>query len=345
MLLRQTKYIAVAFLLSGAMVVSPLPSFAQQPQGSVSVVTLKVVHTPGGQKVMLPSRQQVPLPGAGVNGRSVDIYMGGEGGYWYVDKNGENFDLTPYVEKITVNQSDGSSNSNNESSNSNDGGSDAAAAAGAGAMAGAAAGAAYNEYQSEYQVPYGFAVVGGGAAGQPYYTGADGNNVNINSSNSTNISPYTDNLRKQEQWYQQQRDGNPRRFQQASGMSNPFVNKAQPASRGPFAGGPPGGGMDASQGRGPFGGHGPFGGQGGGGPFAGKSGPPGMGSTGTNGFSGPPSGGPFGGKGGPPGMGGGANGFSGPRSGGPPAGGPSGKMPAGGPPSGGPPGGRLPGPR
>jgi hypothetical protein len=339
--------------------------FAQSNGSSVSVVTLRTTTGQNGQQmVVAPSQQLLPLPGAGVNGNSVDIYIGAQGGYWYVDRNGQNFDLTPYVQSMNVstgtNTYSSSNSSNNNSSgnssgngNSNNGSNygETAAAAGLGAMAGAAAGTAYSDYNNQYSVPYGVAVFSGG--GQPYYTGANGANVNLSNTSSATINAYGNNLAQQERWYAQQQQANPQRFQQWQGAKshhNPFVARSnspgasEAASSFRSHGGPGGGPFarregsvdpSAAGGGGPFHGNRPSGG-----PFS-KGVPGGEPGAGGN----MPTGGPFGGgrgpSGGPFAGGGGMPGGGSMPSGGPPMmRGGGGGIPSGGPPM----GGGFPGP-
>lgn len=138
---------------------------SESPQ--VSVVTLQTQPGPGGtQMVVTPKGMVVPLPGPGVNASVVPIYIGANGGYWYVDKNNQQVDLTPAVRAMQANatMSQQATNvpqyapqpqqvtNNYNSSGQSSGGSalGTAAAAGLGAMAGTAM------TQSYYNnVPYG----------------------------------------------------------------------------------------------------------------------------------------------------------------------------------------------
>ncbi|MBX9692269.1 MAG: hypothetical protein K2Z81_07795, partial [Cyanobacteria bacterium] len=167
---------------------------------TVSMVTLKTSKKHGKQMVIIPSGQELALPGPGTSGDSVTVFIGSQGGYWYMDKNGENFDLTPYVSELTVNASQGKSNSsssnNDSSSGSNSNTGDTATAAGLGAAAGAAAGYAYAEYNDQYDIPYGAAVVAGGD-GRPYYSAANGNPVYVNNQ-AVNVNGGSTNLAKQQ---------------------------------------------------------------------------------------------------------------------------------------------------
>src|SRR5947207_7021247 len=75
-------------------------SASAQGQPNVSVVNLQVQPGNGGQMVVTPRGLLVPLPGAGVNGNILQLYMGSGGGFWYTDRNGQNVDLTSYVQQV-----------------------------------------------------------------------------------------------------------------------------------------------------------------------------------------------------------------------------------------------------
>lgn len=169
-------------------------------QPDVAEVTLHVQPGPnGGQLVLTPKGMLVPLPGAGVNGNVVQIYMGSGGGYWYVDRNGQNEDLTqavnfyrqrmgqaqgqmpqatppqyaPYPQQQNITQTTGSSGSGTGTAVAS------AAAAGLGAMAGAAmTGLYYNN------VPYGTPMYYG-SGGRPYYY-ENGHGVFVNQDGDLN---------------------------------------------------------------------------------------------------------------------------------------------------------------
>ncbi|MBA4074700.1 MAG: hypothetical protein C0508_06620, partial [Cyanobacteria bacterium PR.023] len=157
----------------------PGPQAGEAPQ--VSVVTLQTQPGPGGtQMVVTPKGMVVPLPGPGVNASVVPIYIGANGGYWYVDKNNQQVDLTPAVRAMQANatmsqpattvpqyapQPQQVTNNYNSSGQQSSGTSalGTAAAAGLGAMAGTAM------TQSYYNnVPYG-TPIHYGAAAVPYY--------------------------------------------------------------------------------------------------------------------------------------------------------------------------------
>ncbi len=183
---------------------------AQSPNNpNVSVVQLMVQPGPtGGQMVLTPRGFLVPLPGPGVNGNTIDLYFGANGGYWYVDKNGKTNDITSYVNQVraqsakmptaqapqyapapaynnynyssnpngSISNTSTASSGTSSSSSSNSGGGAAsalgtAAAAGVGAMAGASM-AHYNN------VPYGTPLYYHN--NNPYYNGVDGKGVFVN---------------------------------------------------------------------------------------------------------------------------------------------------------------------
>ncbi len=322
--------------------------WAQSGGSTVSMVTLKTTSAPNGQQMVIaPSGEALPLPGAGVNGSVVDIYMGSQGGYWYVDRYGQNFDLTPYVQQYRAGHeggqnhnstaSTGSSSSSTGSSSSSGSSSHyagTAAAAGAGAMLGTVLGDAINGNNNSnqtgsgyngYGVPYGYPVRA--ANGRAYYTNAEGNNVYVNTGQSVSVTnPQATSLQKQEEWYNQQRRQNPQVYQswqQNTPKENPFVATNSAAGNGEASQGRRGrrfgGQNDDGGGGGPFGGGGRFGRRGSAGaePAAASPGPGG-------------GGGPFAG-GGP---GGDSNGGGRPFAGRRGFGG-NGPDPQGGPPSGG----------
>jgi hypothetical protein len=240
--------LAVSFLsLSFAFTMFVAPSgWAQNSSPNVSMVTLQTTAGQNGQQmVVTPKGMVVPLPGAGVNSPSVDIYMGSQGGYWYTDKTGTNVDLTPYVSRLQGSASKTqapqyapypqTTNVTNNYGSSGSGSSTAAAVGtaaltGAAAFTGAALGSSYNN------VPYGYPVYGGAGAA-PYYRGSNGNNVYVNNSksanvnaaatvNQTNTDVHSTKLQQQSDWYNQQRQANPQQFQswQQNGTGqNPFT--------------------------------------------------------------------------------------------------------------------------
>lgn len=238
--MRLQRYINVS-VLSLAVAISvglsiPRQALAQAP--TVSTVTLQVVPGPqGSQCVITPKGMTVPLPGAGVNSNVVLVYMGSQGGYWYVDKNGQTVDLTAAVQQLQ-----GSAMRSQQvpqyapapyyGSSSGSSGLATAAAAGLGAMTGAAiAGSSYYN-----NVPYGTPVYYP-RGGNPYYVNASGNNVNVEHSttvnNTANVSntAYNDvhanNLQKQQDWYANQHRQQTDQFKawQQNAGNNPFVNE------------------------------------------------------------------------------------------------------------------------
>src|SRR5579883_904423 len=91
--------LAIAVSLSLQMPFQVKAQNSGSPQ--VSVVNLQVVPGQnGGQEVITPKGDLAPLPGGGVAGNVVQIYVGSQGGFWYVDKTGETIDLTPYVKAL-----------------------------------------------------------------------------------------------------------------------------------------------------------------------------------------------------------------------------------------------------
>ena len=210
----------------------------ESPQ--VSVVTLQTQPGPGGtQMVVTPKGMVVPLPGPGVNASVVPIYIGANGGYWYVDKNNQQVDLTPAVRAMQANatmsqqatnvpqyapQPQQVTNNYNSSGQQSSGASalGTAAAAGLGAMAGTAM------TQSYYNnVPYG-TPIHYGAAAVPYYN-QGGKAVYVN--NSTNTANFEQTnayhataVQQQASWYNQQQAAQTaaaKNWQQQT--NNPFV--------------------------------------------------------------------------------------------------------------------------
>ena len=91
-------------LMTSMAVTVPMVSQAVLAQGglpdNVSMVTLNTQMTPAGQTVITPKGYVVPVPGAGVNGPVLQVFMGSKGGFWYVDKNNQQVDLTPTVQRL-----------------------------------------------------------------------------------------------------------------------------------------------------------------------------------------------------------------------------------------------------
>ncbi|MBS2006152.1 MAG: hypothetical protein JST01_03875 [Cyanobacteria bacterium SZAS TMP-1] len=203
----------------------------QQGAPDISTVTLQTQMGPSGQQMVItPKGYVVPLPGSGVNGSSVQIYMAG-GGIWYVDRNNQQVDLTAAVRQMQATMGQNQtpvqppqyapppqqySNSNSGSSQGN-GAMTAAVAGGLGAMAGAAMTSAAYANSSWNNVPYGVPVRYGAAA--PYYN-QGGKPVYIN--NSTEY--HTAAVAEQQNWYKQQQVAQGaawKSWQQP--VANPFV--------------------------------------------------------------------------------------------------------------------------
>ena len=237
----------------------------QQPSGGfdVSAVTLQTQPGPGGtQMVITPKGMVVPLPGPGVNASTVQVYIGSHGGYWYIDKNGQQVDLTPAVQAMQQAslQAPQSTNvpqyapqpqvvNNNyapQQQSSGPGVVGTAAAAGLGAMAGAAI-ASPNYWNG---VPYG-TPIHYGANSMPYYT-QGGKPVYVNASNNVAEVNQVNNqhattLQQQQDWYKHQQSSqtsNWKNWQQQAG-ANPFVRpdyqEGQAIGRNEQAGGSAGG--------------------------------------------------------------------------------------------------------
>jgi hypothetical protein len=232
----------------------PVPSSAQGAP-SVSVVTLQVVPNPnGGESVVTPKGMVVPLPGAGVNSNVVQVYIGSNGGYWYVDRNGQTVDLTAGVMRLQGSASQAAtvpqyapvppaysqSSSSSSSSGSGSGGAAStmvtATAAGLGAMAGAAM-TQPNYYRN---VPYGTPVYYPHGS-TPYYRNTSGNTVNVEHNTDVNANSYdyhANNLQAQQNYYSNQHTQNTAQYkswQQNNVNGNPFVRQdgtAQGAAQG-----------------------------------------------------------------------------------------------------------------
>lgn len=211
-----------------------------QQQPEISMVTLQTQMGPNGQQMVItPKGYTVPLPGTGVNGPAVQIYMGSTGGYWYVDKNNQQVDLTPAVQQMQARMAQAQTqppvqppqyapvpqeySNQGSSSNSGSGAMTAAVAGGLGAMTGAMAGAAIsNSANSWNTIPYGTAVRYGAAA-TPYYN-QGGKPVYINNSSTVNAY-HANNIQQQQNWYKAQQTAqgaNWKAWQQPT--TNPFVS-------------------------------------------------------------------------------------------------------------------------
>lgn len=227
------------------------PAIGQSGAPTVSVVNLQAMPGQGSTMVVTPRGQVVPLPGAGVNGNVVQIYMGSQGGYWYIDKTGQNVDLTQAVMAYR-NAGGGQAapsqyappqyapapvNITNENGSGSSGSSAATTAALAG-MAGMATGAAITAAtQPDYWhgMPYGTPYTYG-AGGHAYYGAQNGNNVMYvnNKSKTNNVavnqnnSVHANNYQNQQQYYQTQvnnKSGNYNSWQQSAGQTNPFTRQ------------------------------------------------------------------------------------------------------------------------
>jgi hypothetical protein len=206
---------------------------------TVSMVTLQVVPGPQGQQqVVTPRGMVVPLPGAGVNSNVVQVYMGSQGGYWYIDRYGQTVDLTAAVQQMRAMTaayqpvpqyapapSQPAQSEQSSSSGGSGGGSAVATAAAAGL--GAMAGSALTNSLYYNNVPYGTPMYYG-AGGRPYYYGAGGNQVYVNRNTTVDNSvenSYAANLQKQQEWYAGHQQRNSEQFQQWQKVEdNPFVN-------------------------------------------------------------------------------------------------------------------------
>jgi hypothetical protein len=228
----------------------------------VSVVTLQTLPGQGGQMVVTPKGMVVPLPGPGVDGSSVQIYIGAQGGYWYVDRDNQQVDLTPAVEAYQRMMASGQlgagpnyqappqyapppqyaeqpqqySSSPPQQSSGNGGGGSSAVAAGVGAMAGSMLGsmagtAMANPYGS---VPYG-TPMHYGANGMYYNNGnkpvyVNNSTKNFNQVNANQVNnQHINSLQQQQNWYHNQQ----------TQQSNQFKNwqnqaKANPSGSNPF---------------------------------------------------------------------------------------------------------------
>jgi len=213
--MKKISLIALAFAAS---IMTTSMALAQGGNPQVSAVNLRIVQNQGYQSVVTPKGDLAPLPGAGVNGDTVQIYMGSQGGFWYTDRNGQTVDLTPAVQALQARRAQGQQAAQvpqyaptyqqqpqqvivNQQQPSNSGSSAAAtlgtmAAAGAGAMAGAAM---TNSY---YHVPYGTPMYYG-AHGNPYYYN-NGNREDINLNENQKTAMYNHAVVNQQQQAQNQ---------------------------------------------------------------------------------------------------------------------------------------------
>ncbi|CAN5299783.1 hypothetical protein BH11CYA1_BH11CYA1_22440 [soil metagenome] len=218
--------------------VQPQPSALAQPAPQVSMVTLQTQPGPGGtQMVITPKGMVVPLPGPGVKGSLVQVYIGSNGGYWYVDKHDQQVDLTPAVQAMQAHAGSGqqavpvpqyapqpqvTNNYNTQQSGSSAVGT--AAAAGLGAMAGAAMSQSYYN-----DVPYGTPLhYGVGAV--PYYN-QGGKAVYVNNSTDANFNQvnayHATAVQQQQDWYNKQQVAQGATWKNWQQQTvNPFVNSS-----------------------------------------------------------------------------------------------------------------------
>jgi len=187
--MNRSKFAAL-YLSAALLVTAPLIGLAQEGQlPQVSMVTLQVLRgQDGSESVITPKGDLAPLPGLGVNGEAVVIYMGAQGGFWYTDKNGQTVVLDEAVRQLQARrasqqqavqvpqyaphpyqsyQTQPSTTVNNYNSSGSNGAAAAmttAAAAGMGAMAGATMSHGY------YNAPYGTPMYYNN--GHPYYYGS-----------------------------------------------------------------------------------------------------------------------------------------------------------------------------
>jgi hypothetical protein len=98
----KTREVAALLIAASIFLTVPNEAFAQnQQQPQVSMVNLQVVANPdGSQSVVTPKGDLAFLPGKGVDGSVAQIYMGSQGGFWYVDRTGQTVDLTPAVDSL-----------------------------------------------------------------------------------------------------------------------------------------------------------------------------------------------------------------------------------------------------
>jgi hypothetical protein len=209
------------------------------PPSDVAMVTLQTQLGPDGQQMVLtPKGYVVPLPGSGVNGSAVQIFMGSGGGYWYVDKNNQQVDLTAAVQRLQGHAAQSSAPAQAPQyapppqtyAQPVNTGATAAAAAGLGAMAGAAIAGSNGNWNT---IPYG-SPVRYGAGAVPYYN-QGGKAVYINNSNTANINDvngyHAAAINQQQNWYRQQQlaqGENYKTWQQP--VANPFVAEGSMAA-------------------------------------------------------------------------------------------------------------------
>jgi hypothetical protein len=238
--------------ISAFVIVSLLtqPVFAQNGAlpDNISMVTLNTQMSPAGQTVITPKGYVVPVPGAGVNGPVLQVFMGSKGGFWYVDKNGQQVDLTPTVQRLqgTVMQSQPKAPAPQYApapmmyaaapaySQAAPGQSAAttalvgATAAGLGAMTGAAIANSSNE-NSWNHMPYGTPVHYGSNGTKAVY---DPNNKTVYAANpeTNKAGAYhpENTMQQQQNWYKEQQAKQTEAYKNwQKPTTNPFVAEGQ----------------------------------------------------------------------------------------------------------------------
>lgn len=263
------KSFLAAFCLSTTLLLTAPAVPAQNGVPQVSMVTLQVVqNSDGTQSVITPKGDLATLPGAGVNTRTADIFMGAQGGFWYFDKKGQNVNLDAAVQALQARRASSQqavqvpqyapqpyyqAQPQQQSTGSGAAALGTAAAAGMGAMAGAAM--SNNYYNTPYGTPMYY-----GANGHPYSYGNGENReleeLNPNQKaviynkrqkdqqnkqqaleqgqayrqNQQSQPSGQQNFQHQQQWYQNELKQNPKQFQKAE--NNPFVSQDSRASSG-----------------------------------------------------------------------------------------------------------------
>lgn len=197
---------------------------ATLPPGDVSMVTLKTEVGPGGQQLVItPKGMSVPLPGAGVSGKAVQIYMGSNGGYWYTDKDHHRVDLTSQIQRLQAHASGTGGRTFTPPQFAPNAQGHMQATPGAttgGAGLASMAGAATTQGSTWDSVPYG-APVHYGAAAQPYYN-QNGKQVYINDPSVTNVNASA--LQDELAWYRQQQAAQGDNYQVwQQPVVNPFI--------------------------------------------------------------------------------------------------------------------------
>jgi hypothetical protein len=245
------------FQVSASLVLALLgqPVFAQNEAlpDNVSMVSLNTQMSPAGQTVITPKGYVVPVPGAGVDGPVLQVFMGSKGGYWYVDKNGQQVDLTPTVQRLQGNviQSQPKASAPQyapppqtyaaqptyvqPATNQTNSALTTATAAGLGAMTGAMTGAAMansSNYNSAWNhVPYG-TPIHYGADSKAYYNAGD-KPVYVNNATKDEAMAYhpETSMQQQQNWYKEQQAKQTSAYKNwQKPTSNPFVADGQQAA-------------------------------------------------------------------------------------------------------------------